>query len=137
MAGMSERAAFLAAILAEPDDDTPRLVFCDWLNDHGLEPEREKFIRVQVKLEQPDPEPLPRCTFHSERMAKVGRPYDDETYDKHDRWCNWCRWSHGEDTSERVALRLRERELFAQSETTHSWFGPALQVTILGSDWYE
>lgn len=47
---MSERDAFLAAVRANPADDTVRLVFADWLDDHG-EPERAEFIRVQCELE--------------------------------------------------------------------------------------
>jgi uncharacterized protein (TIGR02996 family) len=42
-------AAFLAAIIERPDDDVPRLVFADWLDEHG-QPERAEFIRVQVEL---------------------------------------------------------------------------------------
>jgi uncharacterized protein (TIGR02996 family) len=34
---MSDREALYAAILAHPDDDTPRLVFADWLQEHGNE----------------------------------------------------------------------------------------------------
>ncbi|MBN9121838.1 MAG: TIGR02996 domain-containing protein [Planctomycetes bacterium] len=41
--------AFLAAIVAEPDDDTRRLVAADFLEEHG-EPDRAAFIRVQVEL---------------------------------------------------------------------------------------
>src|SRR5262245_2593359 len=40
---------FLAAIRAAPDDDTPRLVYADWLDEHG-DPDRAEFIRVQVEL---------------------------------------------------------------------------------------
>lgn len=32
---MSDEAAFLAAIFAEPDDDTVRLVFADWLEERA------------------------------------------------------------------------------------------------------
>lgn len=42
-------AAFLAAIRADPKDDTARLVVADWLDEHG-EGERAEFIRVQVAL---------------------------------------------------------------------------------------
>jgi uncharacterized protein (TIGR02996 family) len=45
---MSEDA-FLADILEHPEDDTPRLVFADWLDDHA-QPERAEFIRLQVEL---------------------------------------------------------------------------------------
>jgi uncharacterized protein (TIGR02996 family) len=40
--------AFLADIVAHPDDVGPRLVFADWLDDHG-EPERAEFIRLQIE----------------------------------------------------------------------------------------
>jgi uncharacterized protein (TIGR02996 family) len=43
------RDDFLRAVLAAPDDDTPRLAFADWLDEHG-EPERAEFIRVQCRL---------------------------------------------------------------------------------------
>lgn len=45
---MSDRAAFISAILNNPDDDTARLVFADWLEEHG-EPERAEFIRCQIE----------------------------------------------------------------------------------------
>jgi len=39
---------FLAAIKAEMFDDTPRLVFADWLQENGDEP-RAEFIRLQCR----------------------------------------------------------------------------------------
>lgn len=45
---MSDEAALLRAIHAHPDDDTPRLVYADWLDDHG-QPERAEFIRLQIE----------------------------------------------------------------------------------------
>jgi uncharacterized protein (TIGR02996 family) len=46
---MATEDSFLQAISDEPDDDTNRLVYADWLDDHG-QPERAEFIRVQIKL---------------------------------------------------------------------------------------
>jgi uncharacterized protein (TIGR02996 family) len=43
--------AFLEDVIAHPDDDAPRLVFSDWLEDHGNEP-RAEFIRLQCRLER-------------------------------------------------------------------------------------
>jgi uncharacterized protein (TIGR02996 family) len=40
---------FLAAIRAAPEDDAPRLVYADWLEDNG-DPERAEFIRAQVRM---------------------------------------------------------------------------------------
>jgi uncharacterized protein (TIGR02996 family) len=31
---VNEREAFLTTIAAQPEDDTPRLVFADWLDEH-------------------------------------------------------------------------------------------------------
>ncbi|MBO0698035.1 MAG: TIGR02996 domain-containing protein [Zavarzinella sp.] len=43
-----EEAAFLDRVSADPDDDAPRLIFADWLDERG-DP-RGEFIRVQVAL---------------------------------------------------------------------------------------
>jgi uncharacterized protein (TIGR02996 family) len=45
---------FLEAILADPDDDAVRLVYADWLDEHG-QPERAEFIRVQVERARRSP----------------------------------------------------------------------------------
>ncbi|VTS01326.1 leucine-rich repeat-containing protein typical subtype : Leucine-rich repeat-containing protein typical subtype OS=Herpetosiphon aurantiacus (strain ATCC 23779 / DSM 785) GN=Haur_4051 PE=4 SV=1: LRR_6: LRR_6: LRR_6: LRR_6: LRR_6: LRR_6 [Gemmata massiliana] len=41
--------SFINAILADPADDTVRLTFADWLDEHE-QPDRAEFIRIQVKL---------------------------------------------------------------------------------------
>jgi uncharacterized protein (TIGR02996 family) len=46
--------AFLAAIRDEPDNDTPRLVYSDWLEEQG-DAARAEFIRVQCRLERLHP----------------------------------------------------------------------------------
>jgi uncharacterized protein (TIGR02996 family) len=43
---MTHDEAFLQAIIENPDDDTPRLVYADWLDEHG-DADRAEFIRVQ------------------------------------------------------------------------------------------
>src|SRR5436305_1933691 len=37
---------FLAAVAARPGDDLPRLIFADWLDEHGYA-DRAEFIRLQ------------------------------------------------------------------------------------------
>jgi uncharacterized protein (TIGR02996 family) len=44
-----DHGSFLQAIIEAPDDDAPRLVYADWLSEHG-EAERAEFIRVQCQL---------------------------------------------------------------------------------------
>jgi uncharacterized protein (TIGR02996 family) len=46
---MPSTDAFLQTIIENPDDDAPRLVYADWLEENG-EPERAEFIRVQCTL---------------------------------------------------------------------------------------
>ena len=48
---MTERKALLQAVCTAPDDDLPRLVFADWVQENG-EPERAEFIRVMCRLEE-------------------------------------------------------------------------------------
>jgi|SRR5579883_1196483 len=47
---MNDESAFLSTILANPDDDTLRLVYADWLDEHN-DP-RGEFIRLQCKHAQ-------------------------------------------------------------------------------------
>src|SRR5580700_6105903 len=47
---MTDNDALLLAILADPDDAV-RLVYADWLEEHG-DAERAEFIRVQCLLER-------------------------------------------------------------------------------------
>lgn len=49
---MSDRDALLHAIAARPEEDTPRLMYADWLEENG-EPERADFVRTQVLLARP------------------------------------------------------------------------------------
>src|SRR5690242_18641709 len=53
---MTDGDALLAAILANPDDDTPRLVYADWLQENG-DQDRAEFIRLQcLEVHDPDAE---------------------------------------------------------------------------------
>jgi uncharacterized protein (TIGR02996 family) len=49
---MSDRDALLNAIAARPEEDTPRFMYADWLEENG-EPERADFVRTQVLIAQP------------------------------------------------------------------------------------
>lgn len=55
---MTTEYAFLADIIAKPEDDLPRLVFADWLDENGQE-ERARWIRIQVELERTMPDRRP------------------------------------------------------------------------------
>lgn len=94
---MTDGDLLLKAILANPDDDTPRLVYADYLQEHGDEP-RAEFIRVQVALAKWKPRCIAGC-HHKDRES----------------WCRRCR------------LLAREGELFAPHvvATNRAWFRAA------------
>ncbi len=47
-------AGFLQDIFAHPEDDTPRLIYADWLDNH--QPARAQLIRVQCRLAKLEPD---------------------------------------------------------------------------------
>ncbi|MBP3960723.1 TIGR02996 domain-containing protein [Gemmata sp. G18] len=64
---LSDRESLLAAIIADPEEDTPRLMFADWLKENG-DPDRGEFIRLQV--EAAHAEPFSPCARESEAAAQ-------------------------------------------------------------------
>jgi uncharacterized protein (TIGR02996 family) len=60
---MTDGGALLAAVLEHPGDDTPRLVYADWLDDHG-EHDRADLIRVQCEAAR-----LPACEVARGRVG--------------------------------------------------------------------
>src|ERR1700761_7535427 len=69
MSSFPTNSALEAAIVAAEDEDTPRLAYADWLDEHG-DPDRAEFIRIQCRLanlspSEPDWEDL------SERKAEL------------------------------------------------------------------
>jgi uncharacterized protein (TIGR02996 family) len=62
---MSDREALLAAIRAAPDDDAPRLVFADWLDEHG-ESGFAQFIRLEIERDR-----LPADDLQRERLLTL------------------------------------------------------------------
>lgn len=75
--------AFLDAILADPADDTPRLIYADWLEIERGEAERAEFIRVQCAIDRLNAELMsgedcssPHCPGCNERRVLRGRERD-------------------------------------------------------------
>ena len=56
---MSDGDALLSAILAQPDEDVPRLAYADWLDEQVVGGEsataRAELIRVQIELARVPP----------------------------------------------------------------------------------
>src|SRR5262245_20753363 len=100
---MSSADAFLADIRKNPDDDTPRPVFADWLEDNG-DPYRADFIRTQVRLAQlPEHDP---ARFDLEERSQ------DLLAEHQSRWlCHLPKWARAVERTfhrglpERVTMR--------------------------------
>ena len=74
---MSDHDALLQAILDAPDDDAPRLIFADWLDEHD-DPERAEFIRIQCRLA--------RLPFFSRRYPALNRRAEELLVANRRRW---------------------------------------------------
>lgn len=78
---MSDHDALLAAILADPADDTARLVYADWLTENG-QSDRGEFIRVEIELARTPPN-----TEDDERRRSVLLRRRDQLLKQHkDEW---------------------------------------------------
>ena len=66
---MTEGDALYRAILAAPDDDAPRLVWADWLDENG-NPDRAEFVRLQCESANLDPAD-PRKLMFGERCREL------------------------------------------------------------------
>jgi uncharacterized protein (TIGR02996 family) len=61
----------LDAVLADPGDDAPRLVYADWLDEHD-QPERAEFIRLQIELaRQPRPKRQEQLRFREKELLDL------------------------------------------------------------------
>ncbi len=67
---MTDEQAFMTAILAAPDDDTPRLVFADWLDERGTDDDKARaaLIRAQCQLEH-----HPLTTTEGRRLNRIAK----------------------------------------------------------------
>jgi uncharacterized protein (TIGR02996 family) len=61
---------FLRQVIAEPDDDAPRLVYADWLEEHGGDPARAEFIRAEIEMAKL-PDDHPRWQDMRDRAGKL------------------------------------------------------------------
>ena len=79
--------AFLHEIAERPEDDDARLIYADWLEDHGEAAARAGFIRDQVALEKLDiadpqyPETLARSRRRGVLTGDRRRPWIDHIPD--------------------------------------------------------
>ena len=69
---MNTNEAFLQSIIENPDDDTPRLIFADWLEEQGRGL-RAEFIRFQRERARLPPDHLRGAELlHREQQLSPG-----------------------------------------------------------------
>lgn len=98
---MFGREPFIRAIVEHPNDDVPRLVFADWLDEHGDGP-RADFIRTQIELSRLVRRPPNRFNLYSEFPPTI---------------------IDAKNTSRVKRLQLRSKELLHKhnGEWVHDW----------------
>src|SRR5690242_5076711 len=77
-AAMTQEEAFLQAICESPNDDVPRLVYADWLEENGGPDgaDRAEFIRVQVERARlPADDPRQAALRQREERMAEGHAY--------------------------------------------------------------
>src|SRR5689334_11806572 len=72
---MARDDAFLQAICDNPDDDAPRLVYADWLEERG-DAARAEFIRVQCRMAHLPPDD-PHQRGLRDRVQELLRAHGD------------------------------------------------------------
>jgi uncharacterized protein (TIGR02996 family) len=83
---MTDGSAILRAILDNPDDDAPRLIYADWLDENG-DADRAAFIRAQIKLAR-----LPQDDPDRDRVVQTERTLWKANRDA---WKAWVpKWAH-------------------------------------------
>jgi len=87
---MNERAALLAAVLAAPADDMPRLVYADFLEETGdpVDAARAHFIRAEIAAERLPPEDPERERLESQ-AARLFNKHGDAWNRELPEWDRW------------------------------------------------
>jgi uncharacterized protein (TIGR02996 family) len=71
---MDDGDALLKAILNNPAEDTPRLMYADWLEESG-QPERAEFIKLQIELDRSKKPPKSKTNREAELLRKGQRKW--------------------------------------------------------------
>jgi uncharacterized protein (TIGR02996 family) len=113
---------FLQAIIESPDDDAPRLVYTDWLDEHG-DADRAEFIRVQCELAKL-PTPNPRRALLEAREQELLTEYEE--WAAPFRWAKEWRFRRGfiaEIEVDADAFLAKAELIFTSAPITHVQLG--------------
>jgi uncharacterized protein (TIGR02996 family) len=104
---MTHDDAFMQDIAEHPDDDTPRLIYADWLMEQpdAARQARGEFIRVQCELARAA-ESDPRRTDLQRRERALWKQYRKRWLPPHLAWVRKCLFRRG--CIEEVGVRVRD-----------------------------
>jgi uncharacterized protein (TIGR02996 family) len=104
--------AFLQSIIESPDDDAPRLIYADWLDDHGDKRDRDRaeFIRVQCQLAVLNKDDPP--------IFRSAQPTAAATFAMHERF------------DEQPRHKLSDREFALFRKHGDAWAAPVSAMTF-------
>ncbi len=110
---MSEHDALVAAICDQPDEDTPRLVYADWLEENDR-PEQAAFVRAQIELARTPPwEPFAVLCKWRRPDWLTGKPFRESLPRVDGSGVEW----HPEAFRRGLGWRLNVRSLIAWEQT--------------------
>jgi uncharacterized protein (TIGR02996 family) len=92
-----EDFSFLRAVLNRPDDDVLRLVYADWLDEHG-DP-RAEYLRLDVERHRPADGAKDRQAALTKRLGELARALDP-------RWVEWMGQARAVPPGARLDLAL-------------------------------
>jgi uncharacterized protein (TIGR02996 family) len=90
-----EEVALIRSIVANPDDDAPRLVYADWLDEHE-QADRAQFIRLQCQIE----------TLRVEEQSLLDRHHREWGQELSDNGAN--HWVFHRGFPEEISITLRD-----------------------------
>jgi uncharacterized protein (TIGR02996 family) len=126
--------ALMQAILDDPDDDGVRLVYADWLEEHG-HTERAAFIRVQCELARL-PEDDSRRTSLEAKERELLPAFAEKTLVRHfEKFLDEP--PKGWDDEEEVRRLCREHRAVPILFDQGGWYAVRLDGIIVGFDWGE
>lgn len=103
-----DAVAFVRAICSAPEDDTPRLVYADWLEEHG-QADRAEFVRLQIRIAGIEAHCW--CGACVRKRGRLGQHHNGPCgVDKE-------RDELPDGSSRQAFLRRRERELFPSASS--------------------
>ncbi|QJW95334.1 TIGR02996 domain-containing protein [Frigoriglobus tundricola] len=119
---MTDETALLRVIAAHPDEDTPRLAYADWFEEHG-NPDRAAFIRGQIELARLETDSLHRraVAFQCRTLLDT---HEEDWLDPRDAFSfdwNWARGFVETFTTSPADLDVQDSALFRTHPFRRLW----------------